>query len=62
MGSNIPADCTSSARAPTADLPNTAALLGGLVAQEVTKVIMKQYVPIESYCTIDLVETWTGTI
>ncbi|KAG6887311.1 hypothetical protein C0992_012895 [Termitomyces sp. T32_za158] len=50
------------ARAPTADLPNTAALLGGLVAQEVIKVITKQYVPIESYCTIDLVETWTGII
>ncbi|KAG6887884.1 hypothetical protein C0995_011964 [Termitomyces sp. Mi166 len=50
------------ARAPTADLPNTAALLGGLVAQEVIKVITKQYVPIESYCTIDLVETWSGTI
>ncbi|KAG6819265.1 hypothetical protein H0H93_013580 [Arthromyces matolae] len=50
------------ARAPTADLPNTAALLGGLVAQEVIKVITKQYVPIENYCTIDLVETWTGVI
>ncbi|GLB41190.1 putative regulatory subunit of the dimeric UBA3-ULA1 E1 enzyme [Lyophyllum shimeji] len=50
------------ARAPTADLPNTAALLGGLVAQEVIKVITKQYVPIGSYCTVDLVETWTGVI
>ncbi|KAG5650239.1 hypothetical protein H0H81_000203 [Sphagnurus paluster] len=50
------------ARAPTADLPNTAALLGGLVAQEVIKVITKQYVPIASCCTIDLVETWTGVI
>ncbi|RDB30881.1 NEDD8-activating enzyme E1 regulatory subunit [Hypsizygus marmoreus] len=50
------------ARAPTADLPNTAALLGGLVAQEVIKVITKQYVPIESYCTVDLVETWTGVV
>ncbi|KAF5381797.1 hypothetical protein D9615_005556 [Tricholomella constricta] len=50
------------ARAPTADLPNTAALLGGLVAQEVIKVITKQYVPINSYCTVDLVDTWTGVI
>ncbi|KAG6829949.1 hypothetical protein H0H92_002853 [Tricholoma furcatifolium] len=50
------------ARAPTADLPNTAALLGGLVAQEVIKMITKQYVPIDSYCTVDLVETWTGVI
>ncbi|KAJ3508486.1 hypothetical protein NMY22_g16596 [Coprinellus aureogranulatus] len=50
------------ARAPTADLPNTAALLGGVVAQEVIKLITKQYVPIEGYCTIDLVETWTGIL
>ncbi|KAJ7145207.1 hypothetical protein C8R43DRAFT_1013212 [Mycena crocata] len=50
------------ARAPTADLPNTAAFLGGLVAQEVIKMITKQYVPIESYCVVDLVETWTGIV
>ncbi|KAJ7065009.1 hypothetical protein C8F01DRAFT_1054604 [Mycena amicta] len=50
------------ARSPTADLPNTAGFLGGLVAQEVIKMITKQYVPIESYCVIDLVETWTGII
>lgn len=51
-----------SVRAPTADLPNTAALLGGLVAQEVIKMVTKQYVPIESYCAVDLVETWTGVL
>ena len=51
-----------SARAPTADLPNTAAFLGGMVAQEAIKMITKQYVPIESYCVVDLVETWTGVI
>ncbi|KAJ7267019.1 hypothetical protein B0H12DRAFT_1179488 [Mycena haematopus] len=50
------------ARSPTADLPNTAAFLGGLVAQEVIKMITKQYVPISSYCVVDLVETWTGTL
>ncbi|KAF8996001.1 hypothetical protein BDQ17DRAFT_1310631 [Cyathus striatus] len=50
------------ARAPTADLPNTAALLGGLVAQEVIKVITKQYVPIDTYCEIDLIDTWTGML
>ncbi|KAK7472477.1 hypothetical protein VKT23_000592 [Stygiomarasmius scandens] len=49
-------------RAPTADLPNTAALLGGLVAQEVIKMITKQYIPIDGCCVIDLIETWTGTI
>jgi len=51
-----------SERAPTADLPNTAALLGGLVAQEVIKMITKQYVPINGYCAVDLVETWTGIL
>jgi len=50
------------ARSPTADLPNTAALLGGVVAQEVIKMITKQYVPIDGYCVVDLVETWTGMI
>ncbi|KAJ2923585.1 hypothetical protein H1R20_g13506, partial [Candolleomyces eurysporus] len=50
------------ARSPTADLPNTAALLGGVVAQEVIKMITKQYVPVDGYCTIDLVETWTGVL
>lgn len=50
-----------SARSPTADVPNTAALLGGIVAQETIKMITKQYVPIAGYCAVDLIETWTGT-
>ncbi|KAJ7634864.1 hypothetical protein FB45DRAFT_910090 [Roridomyces roridus] len=50
------------ARAPNADLPNTAAFLGGLVAQEVIKMITKQYVPIDGYCVVDLIETWTGMV
>ncbi|KIM43435.1 hypothetical protein M413DRAFT_18011 [Hebeloma cylindrosporum] len=49
-------------RAPTADLPNTAALLGGVVAQEVIKMITKQYIPINGSCIIDLIETWTGVL
>jgi hypothetical protein len=28
----------------------------------VIKMITKQYVPIDGYCTIDLVETWTGVL
>jgi amyloid beta precursor protein binding protein 1 len=51
-----------SARAPTAELPNMAAFLGGLVAQEAIKMVTKQYVPINGYCVVDLVETWTGVI
>ncbi|KAJ3512655.1 hypothetical protein NLJ89_g3399 [Agrocybe chaxingu] len=50
------------ARAPNADLPNTAALLGGIVAQEVIKMITKQYIPIHGSCIIDLIETWTGIL
>lgn len=53
---------SNSVRAPTADVPNTAAFLGGLVAQEVIKMITKQYVPIDGTCVVDLVETWTGII
>ncbi|KAF9497006.1 hypothetical protein BDN71DRAFT_1388313 [Pleurotus eryngii] len=49
-------------RAPFADLPNTAAFLGGLIAQEVIKMITKQYVPINGYCVADLVDSWTGVI
>ncbi|KAF5391025.1 hypothetical protein D9757_003936 [Collybiopsis confluens] len=62
------------ARAPSADIPTTAAFLGGLVAQEIIKMITKQYVPISAgnaassgddqlgVCVVDLVETWTGVI
>jgi len=49
-------------RAPTADLPNVAAFLGGIVAQEAIKMITKQYIPINGYCVIDLVDTWTGVL
>ncbi|PCH41969.1 hypothetical protein WOLCODRAFT_137629 [Wolfiporia cocos MD-104 SS10] len=50
------------ARAPTADLPNTAAFLGGLIAQEAIKMITKQYVPVNGYCVVDLVDSWTCVI
>lgn len=53
---------TTSARAPTADLPNMAAFLGGLVAQEAIKVITEQYVPLNGYCVVDLIDSWTGAI
>ncbi|KAH9949739.1 hypothetical protein B0H21DRAFT_88179 [Amylocystis lapponica] len=50
------------ARAPTADLPNTAAFLGGLVAQEAIKLITRQYVPVAGICVVDLVDMWTGVV
>lgn len=49
-------------RAPTAELPTTAALVGGLVAQEAIKVITRQYVPVDGTCVVDLVASTTGTI
>ncbi|KAI9438473.1 hypothetical protein H4582DRAFT_1814429 [Lactarius indigo] len=49
-------------RAPTADLPNVAAFLGGIVAQEAIKMITRQYIPVNGYCVIDLVDTWTGIL
>ena len=50
------------ARAPTADLPNMAAFLGGLVAQEAINVITEQYVPLNGYCVVDLIDSWTGVV
>ncbi|KAI0654973.1 hypothetical protein C8Q70DRAFT_1022833 [Cubamyces menziesii] len=50
------------ARAPTADIPNMAAFLGGLVAQEAIKMITEQYVPLNGYCIVDLVDSWTGVV
>ncbi|KAH7909098.1 hypothetical protein BJ138DRAFT_1127932 [Hygrophoropsis aurantiaca] len=49
-------------RAPTAELPNMAAFLGGMIAQEAIKMITKQYIPVKGYCVIDLIETWTGVV
>ncbi|KAG8779933.1 hypothetical protein FRC12_023682, partial [Ceratobasidium sp. 428] len=49
-------------RAPTAELPTTAALMGGLVAQEAIKVITRQYVPVDGSCVVDLIASTTSTI
>ncbi|KAF9552843.1 hypothetical protein CPC08DRAFT_698258 [Agrocybe pediades] len=59
---DFPAAVGEVVRSPTADLPNTAALLGGIVAQEVIKMITKQYIPINGSCIIDLIETSTGML
>ena len=58
----IGANRDHSVRAPTADLPNVAAFLGGIVAQEAIKMITRQYIPVNGYCVIDLVDTWTGVL
>jgi amyloid beta precursor protein binding protein 1 len=43
-------------------MPNVAALVGGLVAQESIKLITKQYVAINGYCVVNLTETFTGIV
>jgi hypothetical protein len=55
-------DNDRSVRAPTAELPNVAAFLGGMVAQEAIKMITRQYIPVNGYCVVDLVDTWTGVL
>lgn len=42
-------------RADGGELHNIAAATGGLVAQEVIKVITKQYVPIDNTCMFDAI-------
>lgn len=40
-------------RARGSELHNISALTGGMVAQEVIKVITKQYIPIDNTCVFD---------
>ena len=41
------------ARAKGGELHNISALTGGMIAQEVIKIITKQYVPIDNTCVFD---------
>jgi NEDD8-activating enzyme E1 regulatory subunit len=41
------------ARAEGGELHNIAALTGGMVAQEMIKIITKQYIPIDNTCVFD---------
>ena len=45
--------CKEIARYGPVELHNTAAHLGGMVAQEVIKLITKQYVPVDNTCVFD---------
>ena len=40
-------------RAANVDLPQIAALLGGMVAQESIKIITNQYIPLNGTCVYD---------
>jgi NEDD8-activating enzyme E1 regulatory subunit len=41
------------ARARSGELHNISALTGGMVAQEVIKIITKQYIPVDNTCIFD---------
>ncbi|KAE8258452.1 hypothetical protein A4X13_0g1688 [Tilletia indica] len=45
--------CEEMTRAGHADLPSTAALLGGIAAQEVIKLVTRQYIPLDNLCVYD---------
>jgi amyloid beta precursor protein binding protein 1 len=49
----------ASVRDPTADMPNDVALAGELVAQEMIKLITKQYVAIIGYYAVNLLKMFT---
>jgi amyloid beta precursor protein binding protein 1 len=50
------------ARAGGGELHNIAALTGGMVAQEVIKIITKQYIPIDNTCVFDGVGSRSGVL
>ncbi|BGP43074.1 hypothetical protein JCM10449v2_007089 [Rhodotorula kratochvilovae] len=55
--------CAEVARAPPGTtLPQTSALLGGLVAQEAIKLITRQYGPLEGVCVWDGIRSGTGVL
>lgn len=45
------------ARARGGELHNISALTGGMVAQEIIKIITKQYVPIDNTCIFDGIDS-----
>lgn len=44
-------------RAGGAELHNIASLAGGMIAQEVIKVVTKQYIPVDNTCVFDGVKS-----
>lgn len=51
----------TSVRGGGADLPQIAALIGGVVAQEAIKIITKQYVPLNGTWTFDGMKSLSET-
>jgi amyloid beta precursor protein binding protein 1 len=54
--------CTELARAGGGELHNIASLTGGMVAQEVIKVITRQYIPVDNTCLFDGVGSRAGVL
>lgn len=50
------------ARTAGGELHNTSALTGGMVAQEMIKIITKQYIPVENTCIYDGVTSTIMTL
>lgn len=50
------------ARASGGELHNISALTGGMVAQEVIKIITKQYIPIDNTCIFDGITSRTQVL
>lgn len=51
-----------SCRAGASDLPQIAALMGGIVAQEVIKLITKQYIPLEGTMIFNGIKSTTRVL
>jgi amyloid beta precursor protein binding protein 1 len=54
--------CTELARAGGGELHNIASLTGGMIAQEVIKVITRQYIPVDNTCLFDGIASRAGVI
>ena len=59
---NIERICVELVRAGGGELHNIASLTGGLIAQEVIKVITKQYIPVDNTCLFDGVASRSYTL
>ena len=61
LGENFSKVIPELGRAAGSELHNISALTGGMVAQEVIKVITKQYIPVDNVCVFDGITSKTTT-
>lgn len=54
--------CVEITRAGGAELHNIASLAGGMIAQEVIKVVTKQYIPVDNTCVFDGVKSMSEVL